>query len=259
MRKFYIICLTLVFSTILCSSALAGGNGNWGLGFGESGTQPKGNASSEYLKQFNALYVGPADDKKIYLTFDAGYENGNMPEILKALKKHNAPATFFVIGHFVKENPDLIRRMCDEGYTIGNHTYHHPDMSKISDMESFKKELVSLEELYKETTGKDMSCYYRPPEGKFSESNLRQAKELGYRTVFWSLAYRDWLRDSQPTHYEAFNRLIPHIHPGAIVLLHSTSKTNAEILDELLTRYENLGYTFGNLDELYDPFESSPF
>jgi len=251
MRKFYTICLSLVFSAILCSSAAAGDNGNWGLGFEQKGAQPRGNASSEYLKQYDAVYVGPADKKTIYLTFDAGYENGNMPAILDALKKHNAHATFFVVGHFVKGNPDLTRRMAEEGHTIGNHTFHHPDMSKIWDMDSFKKELVSLEELYKETTGKEMSRYYRPPQGKYSENNLKQAKELGYRTVFWSLAYRDWLQDNQPSAQEAFNRMVPRIHPGAIVLLHSTSKTNGEILDELLTRYEKQGFTFGSLDELY--------
>jgi len=245
------ICLTLVFTAIFCSSAIAGGNRNWGLGFGQDGMQPRGNASTEYLKQFDAAYVGSADKKVIYLTFDAGYENGNMPAILEALKKHNTHAAFFVIGHFVKQNPDLIRRMSDEGHIIGNHTYHHPDMSQISDMESFKKELISLEELYKETTGKDMSRFYRPPQGRFSESNLKQAKELGFKTVFWSLAYKDWLQDNQPSRQDAFDRMVPRIHPGAIVLLHSTSKTNGEILDELLTRYENLGYTFGNLDELF--------
>jgi len=251
MKKLYTTCLTLVFAVILCGSVVAGDNGNWGLGFEQKGAQPRGNASSEYLKQFDAVYVGPADKKTIYLTFDAGYENGNMPPILDALKKHNARAAFFVVGHFVKENPELTRRMSDEGHIIGNHTYHHPNMSKIWDMESFKKELASLDALYKETTGKEMSHYYRPPEGKYSENNLKQAKELGYRTIFWSLAYRDWLQDNQPSHEEAFNKLISRIHPGAIVLLHSTSKTNAQILDELLTRYESLGYTFGSLDELY--------
>ncbi|MDR1560502.1 MAG: polysaccharide deacetylase family protein [Clostridiales bacterium] len=235
---------------MLTSTAAAGEKGNWGLGFGKSGEQPSGNATAEYLKKFNAVYVGPADKKTIYLTFDAGFENGNMPAILDALKKHNARAAFFVVGHFVEANPELTRRLSDEGHIVGNHTFHHPDMSKMSDIESFKKELTSLEELYKETTGKELSRYYRPPQGKYSESNLAQAKELGYRTVFWSLAYVDWVKDRQPGRQQAFDKLLPRIHPGAIVLLHSTSKTNANILDELLTRYEEMGYTFGALDEL---------
>ncbi|MDR2648866.1 MAG: polysaccharide deacetylase family protein [Clostridiales bacterium] len=252
MNKKYIICLILAFSTVFTSTAAAGENSNWGLGFQQNGEQPKGNADSGYLKTYDAVYVGPADKKTIYLTFDAGYENGNMPSILDSLKKHNARATFFVVGHFVQANQELTRRLADEGHTVGNHTFHHPDMSKIADVDTFKKELTSLEELYKETTGKDMSRYYRPPQGKYSERNLAQAKELGYKTVFWSLAYVDWVKDKQPGRQQAFDKLIPRIHPGAIVLLHSTSKTNADILDELLTRYEEMGYRFGALDELYE-------
>jgi peptidoglycan-N-acetylmuramic acid deacetylase len=142
--------------------------------------------------------------------------------------------------------------MCDEGHIVGNHTFHHPDMSKIADKESFLKELRSLEELYEETTGKEMPRFYRPPQGKYSESNLKMAQELGYKTVFWSLAYVDWYTDNQPTHQEAFNKLLPRIHPGAVVLLHSTSKTNSEILDKLLTRWKSEGYTFKTLDALVE-------
>ena len=123
-------------------------------------------------------------------------------------------------------------------------------MSKIAEMTSFQKEIQDLENLYKETTGQDLPKYYRPPQGKYSEQNLKQANELGYKTVFWSLAYVDWYTDKQPTHEQAFEKLVPRIHPGAVVLLHSTSKTNAEILDELLTKWEQQGYTFGTLDEL---------
>ena len=137
-----------------------------------------------------------------------------------------------------------------EGHIVGNHTFHHPDMSKIAEMTSFQKEIQDLENLYKETTGQDLPKYYRPPQGKYSEQNLKQANELGYKTVFWSLAYVDWYTDKQPTHEQAFEKLVPRIHPGAVVLLHSTSKTNAEILDELLTKWEQQGYTFGTLDEL---------
>ena len=259
MLKKYILCYILVFSTLLCGTVAAGENSNWGLGFGQNGTQPKGNASVEYLKKYDAVYVGSEEKKTIYITFDAGFENGNLPQILDALKKHNAHAAFFVVGHFIQANPDLTRRLCDEGHIVGNHTFHHHDMSKISDMGSFKKELYSLEDLFKETTGKEMPRYYRPPQGKYSESNLSQAKELGYKTIFWSLAYVDWLRDRQPGRQQAFDKLIPRIHPGAILLLHSTSKTNAEILDELLSKYEELGYTFGSIDELFEPNESTDF
>ena len=155
-----------------------------------------------------------------------------------------------MVGNYIQTSPDLIKRMVEEGHIVGNHTFHHPDMSKIADMESFKKEIQDLETIYKETTGQDLPKYYRPPQGKYSEQNLKQANELGYKTVFWSLAYVDWYTDKQPTHAQAFEKLVPRIHPGAVVLLHSTSKTNAEILDELLTKWEQQGYTFGTLDEL---------
>ena len=138
-----------------------------------------------------------------------------------------------------------------------NHTYHHPDMSKISTKESFQKELSDLEALYQQTTGQPMKKYYRPPQGKYSEANLTMAKEMGYHTFFWSLAYVDWYEDKQPTKEEAFKKLIGRIHPGAIVLLHSTSKTNGEILDELLTRWEEMGYRFAPLDNLVQTASAS--
>ena len=133
---------------------------------------------------------------------------------------------------------------------MGNHTYHHPDMSSISDMAAFQKELTDLETLYQETTGQPLSKFYRPPQGKYSVENLKQAQQLGYTTVFWSLAYVDWNTDDQPSAEEAYAKLLPRIHDGAIVLLHSTSATNAAILDDLLTKWEEMGYTFASLDQL---------
>lgn len=223
---------------------------NWGLSFRENGKAPVGNATSRALKEYNAYYVGGDDEKVIYLTFDAGFENGYTEKILDTLKKHDVKAAFFLVGHYLEEEPLLVKRMVEEGHIVGNHTYNHPDMSKISDMESFKKELVSMEELYKQITGQDLSKYYRPPQGKFNEDNLIMANDLGYKTIFWSLAYVDWYTDRQPTKEQAFNKLIPRIHPGAVMLLHSTSKTNSEILDELLTKYKEEGYTFKTLDDL---------
>ncbi len=223
---------------------------NWGLGFGEKGTQPTGNESAETLKKYDAHYVGDSEEKVIYLTFDAGFENGNTEPILDALKKHNAKGTFFVVGHYLETAPELIKRMVEEGHTVGNHTYSHPDMSKISDKESFAKEMQDVENLYKEITGEEMVRFYRPPQGKYSTSNMQMAKELGYHTFFWSLAYVDWYQDKQPSHEEAFDKLLNRIHPGAIVLLHNTSQTNGEIMDELLTKWEEMGYRFGTLDEL---------
>ena len=145
--------------------------------------------------------------------------------------------------------------MADEGHIVGNHTYHHPDMSRISTQETFSKELGDVESLYKEITGKDMVKYYRPPQGKYSKDNLQMAKDLGYHTFFWSLAYVDWYQDQQPSHEEAFGKLLGRIHPGAVVLLHNTSSTNAQILDELLTKWEEMGYSFKSLDELISAFD----
>ena len=228
---------------------------NWGLGgFGENGEKPTGNVSATELKKYNAYYLKESDEKVIYITFDAGFENGNTEPILDALKKHNAKATFFVVGHYLETAPELIKRMCAEGHTVGNHTYNHPDMSAISDMESFQKEIQGVEGKYKEITGEEMVKFYRPPQGKYSLENLQMAKEMGYHTFFWSLAYVDWYQDKQPTKEEAFQKLVPRIHPGSIVLLHSTSSTNAEILDELLTKWEEMGYSFGTLEELVQKY-----
>ena len=232
-------------SAITCSS-----EGNWGLSFQTDGEPPIANASMGELAKFNAYYAQNTTEKVLYLTFDAGFENGNTPIILDALKKHSAPATFFVVGTYIESNPDLIKRMEKEGHIVGNHTYHHPDMTKLSSLSAFEKELKDVENAYNNVTGKEMTKFYRPPQGKYNENNLQMAKELGYHTFFWSLAYVDWQENNQPTKEEAFNKLLTRVHPGAIVLLHSTSKTNGEILDELLTKWEEMGYQFKSLDTI---------
>lgn len=231
-------------TTIIPASA------NWGLSFPKEGGAPVGNASTEDLAKYDAYYLGDTSQKVIYLTFDCGYENGCTEAILDALKKHNAPAAFFVVGHMIESAPDIVKRMAAEGHVVGNHTFHHPDMSSISDQAAFQKELDSLAELYQNTVGKPLSHFYRPPQGKYNEENLKQAQALGYHTVFWSLAYVDWNTDNQPSPEQAYAKLLPRIHDGAIVLLHSTSTTNAEILDELLTKWENMGFSFRSLNEL---------
>lgn len=232
------------------ASAAVPASDNWGLSYPAEGEAPVGNATAQELAQYGACYLGDTEKKVIYLTFDCGYENGYTGQILDALKKHNAPAAFFVVGHMVESAPDLVRRMVEEGHVVGNHTFHHPDMSAISDQAAFAAELSQLEELFFQTTGQTMPRFYRPPQGKYSAENLKQAQALGYRTVLWSLAYVDWYVDDQPTAEQAYAKLLPRIHDGAIVLLHSTSRTNAQILDELLTRWEEMGYTFASLHDL---------
>ena len=224
--------------------------GAWGLSYRTEGKPPEGPASSAQLSQYDAVYLGNTAEKVIYLTFDAGYENGCTAKILDALKKHDAPAAFFLVGNYMEKNKDLVRRMVEEGHIVGNHTMHHPDMRK-KDQAGFAKELKDLEALFREITGKKMPKYYRPPQGLYSQENLEFAQKMGYKTVFWSLAYADWDNSKQPTKEYAFSKLLPRIHNGAVLLLHSTSKTNAEILEELLTRYKEMGYTFASLDGLF--------
>ena len=226
--------------------------GSWGLSFRQSGSAPVGSADGATLARYDAAYLGDTSKKVLYLTFDAGYENGCTEKILDVLKKHQVPGAFFLVGNYIEKNPDLVRRMVDEGHIVGNHTMHHPDMSKLGEKAAFQKELTQLEDAFRSVTGKELPKYYRPPQGIYSEENLKMAKELGYKTVFWSLAYVDWNNDAQPTREQAFSKLLPRVHDGAVVLLHSTSRTNGEILDELLTKWEAMGYTFESIDKLFE-------
>jgi len=223
---------------------------NWGLSFQTEGQPPVGNATSEELAKYGGYYCGDSGEKVLYLTFDAGFENGYTADILDVLKKEKVPAAFFLVGTYISENPELVKRMEQEGHLVGNHTMHHPDMSAIADEAAFKKELAQVEKIYKEVTGKKMEKFYRPPQGKFSTANLEQAQKLGYTTVFWSLAYVDWYVDQQPTREEALQKLIPRTHNGAVILLHSTSKTNAKVLEELIGKWKDQGYRFKSLKEL---------
>ena len=232
------------------SAGTAVTTGNWGLSYSTEGQPPRGNATAAELAAYNAHFVGDTGQKTLYLTFDAGYENGYTPAILDTLEKHGVPAAFFVVEHYLDSVPDLVRRMAAEGHIVANHTATHPDMSAIGSREAFLEELTRVEEKYKAVTGQDMQKLYRPPRGVYSEENLKMARDAGYHTFFWSLAYVDWYVDRQPTRQQAFDKLLGRVHPGAIVLLHSTSATNAEILDELLTKWKEMGYTFAPLTAL---------
>lgn len=233
-----------IYNVVNSSSTL-----NWGLGFGEPGEVPTGTHTYEELREYNAYYCADTDEKIIYLTFDAGFENGNTEAILDALIKNDVKATFFLVGNYIDTAPELVSRMIDDGHEVANHSYYHPDMTQKS-KEDFEEELFKMEECFRELTGKEIGMYYRPPQGKYNESNLLWANNLGYKTVFWSLAYVDWYENDQPSHEEALKKLTERIHPGAVVLLHNTSKTNGEILDELMNRWQDMGYTFGTLDQL---------
>ena len=226
--------------------------GSWGLSFQQEGRAPIGNAGADQLRQYDAAYLGSTEEKVLYLTFDAGYENGATSKILDVLQHQQVKAAFFLVGNYIEKNADLVRRMAREGHIVGNHTMHHYDMSKLSDKASFSKELTDLEALYRQTTGQEMAKFYRPPQGLYSEENLKMAQSLGYKTVFWSLAYVDWNNDAQPTREQAFAKLLPRTHPGAVVLLHSTSQTNADILEDLICNWKQQGYRFGTVEELFE-------
>ncbi len=224
----------------------------WGLSFQTQGQPPQGNASAKELSRYDAAYLGDTSQKVLYLTFDAGYENGCTEKILDALKRHNATAAFFLVGNYMERNADLVRRMVADGHIVGNHTMHHPDMSKLSDKVAFQKELTDLENTFRSVTGKELPKFYRPPQGTYSLENLKMAQELGYRTVFWSLAYVDWKNDAQPKAEDAISKVLSRTHDGAVILLHSTSQTNAQILDSLLTQWEQQGYRFAPITELFN-------
>ena len=253
-RDLGILLLAITIAVTVAVSVFTGSaleTGSWGLSFRQEGAAPIGNAGVDQLKKYDAAYIGDTTQKVLYLTFDAGYENGCTEKILDTLKKHEVTAAFFLVGNYIEKNADLVRRMVEEGHIVGNHTMHHYDMSKLEDSAAFQKELTDLEALFRSITGKELPKYYRPPQGTYSQKNLQLAKSMGYKTLFWSLAYVDWQNDAQPSRETAFEKLLPRTHNGAVVLLHSTSQTNAEILDELLTQWENEGYVFKSIDALF--------
>lgn len=252
-KKNIFLRITCIFTLIamLTVQASASPVMRWGLRFDKPGEVPVGNATSEYLKAFNSYYHSTPQDgeKTLFLTFDAGYENGHTAKILDALKENGVPATFFLVGSYLRNNPEIIKRMVDEGHIIGNHSMKHADMTKKT-AEAFTAELKEFEDLYKSIIGTEMPKYYRPPEGVFSEANLVTANENGYKTIFWSATYVDWDNKKQPSREYAFEKLLPRLHPGAIILLHSTSETNAKILHDLIAECRKMGYEFKGLDEL---------
>ena len=218
----------------------------------EDYSPPPLDANLSFIEDCGAYYLdrnAKADDPVIYLTFDAGYENGNVARVLDVLDDHGAKGAFFVLSHLVKAEPELVRRMAQGGHTVCNHSVSHHDMTTL-DADTFRAELDGLAALYRETTGAELSPYFRPPEGRFNREVLTRAAEAGYQTVFWSFAYPDWDNANQPDPDAAIKNILDHTHNGMVLLLHPTSETNAKILDRLLCAWEEQGYRFGTLDEL---------
>jgi len=245
-----IFCMLIVFAvmglTLDTSHVYAYG---WGFKKSTENRPPDVGEYDNLLENRQAFYKEETDEKNIYLTFDNGYEQGFTADMLDVLKKHNVPAAFFVTGHYVKSEPDLIKRMVAEGHIIGNHSYGHPDFTKMSKKE-VQKELKKLKETVQAITDQETMNYVRPPRGTFNEKTLDWTEEFGYTQVFWSLAFKDWETDQQKGWKHAYEQVMEQVHPGAIVLLHTVSEDNAEALDKIIKRLKKDGYQFKSLDEL---------
>jgi peptidoglycan-N-acetylmuramic acid deacetylase len=203
----------------------------------------------EILQRQGAIFLGDTSRKAVYLTFDNGYENGYTSAILDILKEKEVPAAFFVTGHYVKDQPELIKRMASEGHIIGNHSWSHPDMTRISG-DQIKKELDRVKEKVADLTGQTKMEFMRPPRGIFSERMLEASRALGYTNVFWSAAYKDWDTRAQKGWQYAYKQIMSQLHPGAVILLHSVSKDNAEALGKVIDDARKQGYEFERLDQL---------
>ncbi len=217
--------------------------------------QPPLDPVYSYIEKYDCYYVDKAcaaegKEKKLYLTFDAGYENGNIAKILDILKEEEVPGAFFVLDHLIKKNTALVLRMADEGHLVCNHTAQHKDMTQFHEKEAFLAELRKLEDIYKAETARELDRYYRPPEGRLSEENLQFLEGTGYKTVLWSFAYADWDNKKQPSPADAKRKIMDNTHPGAIILLHPTSDTNVAILRDCIREWRRDGYVFGRLSEL---------
>lgn len=221
----------------------------WGYKQTEQNTLPDIGIYEKLIQGRAAYYADLKATNEIYLTFDNGYEQGYTEKILSILRKHDVPATFFVTGHYVKSEPDLINRMVNEGHTIGNHSYHHKDFTKLT-KEEMKKELAMLEEVVKNVSKQKKTLYVRPPEGTFNEQTLQWAEELGYIHIFWSVAFKDWESDVKRGWNYAYDNVMQQVHPGAIILLHTVSADNAAALEKIIVDLKKQGYTFKSLDHL---------
>lgn len=254
-RMFRCIIVTLIIFGILPTAAAT--SYSWYCVHARDQKRPVVGADLSWVSKYDGYYMDPKcndeaneENKVLYLTFDVGYENGNVAKILDILQDEKVPAAFFVLEHVVEQETALVLRMFREGHLVCNHTAHHKDMSKISDFVAFEKELASLESLCLEKTGYSMAKYYRPPEGRFSQENLSCAKKMGFRTIFWSFAYADWDNDKQPEPQAATHKIMENIHNGAVLLLHPTSATNAAILRDVIRQCKMMGYRFDTLDTL---------
>ncbi len=261
-QKTTVVCkmLTIFLAAALMATALplsihaAKGTG-WYTTRASDHRQPIADPALRVVEQYGGFYIDhkhtepDAEDKVVYLTFDAGYENGNVAKVLDALKTEGATGAFFILGHVAEKYPALVKRMADEGHLVCNHTYSHKNLCGVAP-ETIREELSRLEDACRDVVGVKVAKYYRPPEGTFDEAMLSEVQKLGYKTIFWSFAYADWDNGKQPDPASAKKKILDNIHNGAVILLHPTSATNAAILGDILRELKGQGYRFGTLDEL---------
>ena len=222
----------------------------WGIKRNDNHNQPElGQKNIDLINKYNGIAMGNNEEKSIYLTFDLGYEAGYTSKILDTLKEKNVQGTFFITAHYLNTAPELVKRMIDEGHIVGNHTVNHKSMPDLSGDE-LEDELLKLNQALYEKFEYEMK-YMRPPKGEFSERTLKLTSELGFKTVMWSFAYVDWNEDSQPSNEEALKKVTSNFHNGEVMLLHATSKTNSEIMGQIIDDARAQGYIFKNINEFH--------
>lgn len=247
-----LISLVLVISTI---SYARTDEHHWGFKRSTDNTPAEAGAELDtLLAKYGAIYKGNPDKKIAYLTFDNGYENGFTESILTTLRDADVPATFFLTGHYVESASDLVKQMIKDGHMIGNHSYGHPNMAQLTAAE-MKKEWQLFDDKLRDITGVARTYYARPPEGIFNEEVLRVGNEAGYRHMFWSIAFKDWLKDERRGADYAYNALMEQLHPGAVILMHTVAQDNAEALPAFIKDAKEAGYTFRSLDDLVLEYE----
>ncbi|MBQ8292291.1 MAG: polysaccharide deacetylase family protein [Bacilli bacterium] len=243
-----ILLLFITFLFIISFNITVGASG-WGFKKNPNHTPPEIGSYQKEIEGTNSFYVGSPDENKVYLTFDAGYDNGNLSGILDTLKDKKVKATFFVTGDFVNRFSDLTKRMVEEGHIVANHSYSHKTINSQSKPD-LENDLKKLEDSFQNLTGTEMVKVFRPPKGEFDRNSLLTLKELGYKTVFWSIAFQDWSDEHQRGKEYSYNSVINNLHPGAIILMHTVSKSNREALPDIIDEITNQGYEFALVTEL---------
>lgn len=250
--KVIVVCLTVIM--LFPATSVSAKECYWYCKRNSEHKQPLCDSNLSFIENFGGIYLDKrygdnSSEKVIYLTFDVGYENGNVEKVLNAMAEEGVKGSFFILGNVIDRAPDLVKRIAAEGHSVCNHTVNHKNLTDAS-IDTFNSELTELEKKYRELTGREMSKFFRPPEGTFNEEMLKRAQALGYRTVFWSFAYADWDNKIQMNEKAALDKIFTNLHNGEIMLLHPTGETNAKIMKRLITELKAQGYRFATLDEL---------